>query len=126
VTEYAEVPSAIVGALAPICLGLPETRQEPAWAGVRWRVRQRTFAQVFTIEWGGPDTLVTMLSFRAAPGELEALITSGSPFVKAGWGTDVVWMFLTDATDWDEVQELLTESYCLLAPKKLVALVDRP
>lgn len=29
-------------------------------------------------------------------------------------------------TDWDEVGELVTESYCVLAPKKLVALVDRP
>lgn len=29
-------------------------------------------------------------------------------------------------TDWTEVAELLTESYCVLAPKKLVALVDRP
>jgi hypothetical protein len=26
-------------------------------------------------------------------------------------------------TDWDEVKELVTESYCLLAPKKLVALL---
>jgi hypothetical protein len=33
---------------------------------------------------------------------------------------------LDDDVDWDEVAELLTESYCLLAPKKLVALVDRP
>jgi len=32
-------------------------------------------------------------------------------------GTDV---------DWDEVAELVTESYCIHAPKKLVALVDRP
>jgi len=33
---------------------------------------------------------------------------------------------LEPATDWDEVAELMTESYCVLAPKKLVALVDRP
>ena len=32
----------------------------------------------------------------------------------------------TATTDWAEVAELLTESYCVLAPKKLVALVDRP
>jgi hypothetical protein len=35
-------------------------------------------------------------------------------------------MVLDDATDWDEVAELVTESYCIMAPKKLVALVDRP
>jgi len=28
--------------------------------------------------------------------------------------------------DWGEVAELVTESYCVLAPKKLVALVERP
>ena len=33
---------------------------------------------------------------------------------------------LDDATDWDEVAELVVESYCVLAPRKLVALVDRP
>jgi hypothetical protein len=33
---------------------------------------------------------------------------------------------IDDDTDWDEVRELVTESYCVMAPKKLVALVDRP
>ena len=28
--------------------------------------------------------------------------------------------------DWDEIAELVTESYCLLAPKRLSDLVDRP
>jgi hypothetical protein len=35
-------------------------------------------------------------------------------------------MVIDAGVDWDEVAELLTESYCLLAPRKLVALVDRP
>lgn len=35
-------------------------------------------------------------------------------------------MVLDGQTDWDVVAELMTESYCVLAPKKLVALVDRP
>jgi hypothetical protein len=35
-------------------------------------------------------------------------------------------MLLDATTDWTEVAELLTESYCVLAPKKLQALVDRP
>jgi hypothetical protein len=28
--------------------------------------------------------------------------------------------------EWEEVAELLTESYCVMAPKKLVRLVDSP
>ena len=35
-------------------------------------------------------------------------------------------MVVDDATDWDEVCELVTESFCLLAPKRLAARVARP
>jgi hypothetical protein len=30
------------------------------------------------------------------------------------------------ATDWDEIAELVTESYCLLAPRRLADSVRRP
>jgi hypothetical protein len=46
--------------------------------------------------------------------------------MKAGWGKHVIWMLLDDATDWSEVQELLTDSFCIMAPKKLAASVSRP
>ena len=62
-----------------------------------------------------------------------ALVTNSAPatlmrhpFFRPGWGTNVVGMVLEDDVDWSEVAELLVESYCVLAPKKLVALVDRP
>jgi hypothetical protein len=35
-------------------------------------------------------------------------------------------MILDAGVDWDEVAELVTDSYCLLAPVKLAARVDRP
>jgi hypothetical protein len=35
-------------------------------------------------------------------------------------------MVLDAGADWDEVAELVTESYCVLAPKRLVEAVDRP
>jgi hypothetical protein len=135
VPEYADVPTRVLEALRPICLGLPDAYEEEAWTGTRWRVRTRTFAHVLTVEGGsdsahsraatahGPTTLVT---FRSAGEELEMLRSAGHPFFYAGWGRDVVGMVLDGATDWTEVAELLTESYCVLAPKKLVALVDRP
>jgi hypothetical protein len=47
-------------------------------------------------------------------------------FFKPSWGPDVLGVVLDDRTDWDEVGELLTDSYCLLAPKKLAARVNRP
>ncbi len=33
-------------------------------------------------------------------------------------------VLLTEDTDWDEIRELVTESYRILAPKKLSALLD--
>jgi hypothetical protein len=135
VPEYADVPPEVLARLRAICLALPDAYEEEAWAGTRWLVRKRTFAHVLTVEADatsaharaaqadGPTTLVT---FRSSGPELEMLRQAGHPYFYAGWGRDVVGMVLEDGTDWTEVAELLTESYCVLAPKKLVALVDRP
>ena len=62
-----------------------------------------------------------MLTFRARGAELAALASAGYPYYHPGWGRDAVGMVLGDHVDWDEVAELLTESYCILAPKKLIA-----
>ena len=130
-----DVDAAVLARLRPICLGLPEAYEEPAWTGVRWRVRRRTFAHVLAVAQGepvflarlvGPEVAAVVLTFRSSGTELEVLRNSGDPFFHAGWGRDAMGMLLDDATDWTEVAELLTESYCLLAPKKLQAQVARP
>ena len=53
------------------------------------------------------------------------LVAAGPPYERAGWGSDVVNVYLDGRTDWQEVAELLTESYCVMAPKRLAALVSR-
>ena len=50
----------------------------------------------------------------------------GRPYFKAGWGVNVVGVFLDDGTDWSELGELLTDSYCIQAPARLAGLVQRP
>ena len=134
-TDYADVPLEILAALRPVCLGLPEAYEEPAWAGIRWRIRKRTFAHVLTVEAGSPPAYsraaasagpVTVMTFRSSGPELEVLRASGHPFFKPGWGPNVVGMVLDADADWEEVAELVTESYCVLAPKKLCERVDRP
>jgi hypothetical protein len=65
------------------------------------------------------------MTFRSSGAELEALRNAGHPFFLPGWFADIVGMALDAGVDWDEVAELLTESYCVLAPKKLVELVER-
>jgi predicted DNA-binding protein (MmcQ/YjbR family) len=124
VTEYADAPAEVVAAVRPACMALPEAYEERAWAGVRWRIRTRTFAHVFDVDSAAGTT--TILTFRSQGEELDVLRNSGHPFFRAGWGVDVMGMVVDGSTDWGEVAELVTESYCLLAPKKLVALVDRP
>jgi hypothetical protein len=134
-TGPADVPPEILDQLRPICLGLPETYEEPAWIGTRWRIRQRTFAHVYTVEPdhplapalpGATDEPICLLTFRSPGDEIDALVASGHPFAKADWGVNVVRMVLDRGVDWTEVAELLTESYLLLAPKRLAALVSRP
>ena len=123
--DYADVDPAVLALLSERCLALPEAWTEPAWTGRRFLVRKRNFAHVFALH-HGPDEVVTVLSFRSPDEEREVLLASGHPFFHLGWGRNVVGMVIDDDTDWDEVTELVTESYCVLAPKKLASLVDRP
>ena len=68
----------------------------------------------------------TVLMFRSAGPELAALLATGAPFFGTPWRADEVGVHLDASTDWEELAELVTESYCLLAPAKLAQLVDRP
>jgi hypothetical protein len=130
-----EVPEDVLTRLRRICGGLPEVVEEPAWVGTRWRIRTRTFAHVLVVDAGRPaaharalghDGPATVLTFRSGGEELSVLQHAGPPFFAPVWFEDIVGLELDDATDWDEVAELCTDSYCLLAPKKLAAQVARP
>jgi hypothetical protein len=120
-----DVPEDVVARLRELCLGLPDASEERAWVGTRWMVRKRTFAHILGVEIGDADPLV-VVSFRSAGEELEMLRHAGHPFFVFGWARDALGMALDAETDWDEVRELLIESFCVLAPKKLITLVDRP
>lgn len=67
---------------------------------------------------------VTLLVLRADPDERELLLSIGHPFFASRAGRDRIGVVLTDDTDWEEIRELVTESYRVLAPKKLTALLD--
>lgn len=123
-TEYADVPDEVLEELGAICDGLPDAYEEQAWTGKRWRIRKRTFVHVFAID--SPRGPFTAMQFRSEGPELDVLRHSGHPFFNAGWGTNVVGMVLDAETNWTEVEELVTESYCIMAPKKLAAQVQRP
>lgn len=120
-----DVPDDVIARLRELCLDLPDAHEERAWVGVRWMVRKRTFAHVLGVEVDDGERLI-VLSFRSAGDELETLRHAGRPFLVLGWGRDALGMALDGTTDWTEVRELVVESFCVMAPKKLVALVDRP
>jgi len=120
-----DVPEEMEDHLRAIGETLPDAYEERAWVGVRWRVRKQTFAQLLAIDDEGEPRRV-VLTFRSQGEELEVLQRAGHPFFLLGWGRDAMGMVIDDDTDWDEVAELVTESYCTRAPKKLIALIDRP
>ncbi len=130
-----DVASEILAPLRSLCLALPEVAEEEAWVGVRWRIRGRTFAHVLLIDSGWPPAYATaaattgpatVLMFRSSGPELDALRNVGRPFFAPRWRADEVGMVIDGAVDWGEVAELITDSYCTMAPRALRAMVDRP
>jgi predicted DNA-binding protein (MmcQ/YjbR family) len=134
-TETDDLSPAVVARLGKICLALPEAVEQDAWRGVRWRIRQRTFAHVAHVDPADGSVFsraapvphaVDVVTFRSSGEELESLVRSGHPFYKPQWSPTVVGLALEPAVDWGEVAELLTESYCLMAPRRLARLVGPP
>ena len=129
------VADEVVIRLRAICAAFPETYEERAWVGTRWRIRTKTFAHVLVVADGRPEGYaravglpgpVTVLMFRSSGPELDVLRSAGDPFFAPRWRSDEVGMVVDESVDWDEVAELLTESYCAQAPKGLAAKVERP
>src|SRR5690349_9151589 len=129
-----EPPGDVVARVAAAALALPDAYEEDPWTGVRWRVRKKTFAHVLVAQEGytsayrdltGVTDPTTVLTFRSSGDELMALTHAGPRFYKPPWSPTIVGMVLDDGTDWDEVAELVTESYRFCAPRKLRDRLDR-
>jgi len=125
-----EVPVDILERIRTLCLALPEVtvRVDDSLTTSRstahsFDIRRRSFCLLVARE-DSKGKPVPMLVLRAGAEEREALLSIGHPFFAPRAGRDRIVVVLNDDTDWDEIRELVTESYRILAPKKLTALLD--
>jgi hypothetical protein len=125
-----EVPGEIVERIRTLCLALPEVtvRVDDSLttarsAALSFDIRRRSFCLLVARE-GSTGRPVPLLVLRAGPSEREALLSIGHPFFASRAGRDRIVVVLTGDTDWEEIRELVTDSYRILAPKKLTALLD--
>ncbi|MEX0874094.1 MAG: MmcQ/YjbR family DNA-binding protein [Actinomycetota bacterium] len=109
--------------LRRICLAFPEVVEKPFGGHTTpaFRVRDKIFC-------GTGQVGRARMEFKAAPGAQEALVKSDPKrfFVpqyvgSKGW----VGAYLDVDQHWDELAELAEEAYRLIAPKRLVALLDQ-
>ncbi len=111
-----------VARIKELCLALPEAVEKPfgGHTAPSFRVREKLF--VMTSEDG------TTMTCKARPGVQQALVSSDPQrfFVPAyvghkGW----VGARLDVEQDWDEIAELIEESYRMTAPRRLAARLDQ-
>lgn len=131
--KHPDVPDEILAKLRLVCLDLPEAYEEQAWKGTRWMVRKKNFAHVLMINEGWPPAYaraagsngpICVLTFRSAAAELDAAELSREPFFRPKWWPNIAGVALRESADWEVIEKLLVTSYRLLAPKKLVELME--
>jgi hypothetical protein len=124
--RFPPVPKAVVTKVTRACKALPETAvRETNGPVLEVVVRKRRIASLFCMR-TPLDTVDTMLVVRADPDEQRVLAGMGDPYFAPGNGPVRIGVRLGSWTDWDEIRELLTEGYLIVAPKKLGAVVDVP
>jgi predicted DNA-binding protein (MmcQ/YjbR family) len=103
-----------------ICLALPEAYEEETWGAATFRVRKKIFVMAADHEGRRTATMKTPAE------EQQALLGFGEPYFfppyvgAKGWiGVDLA----SKLVNWAELADLMRESYCLIAPKKLAAQV---
>jgi hypothetical protein len=130
VTEPIELPADLVERIHAICLALPEVTVRVDYSRVRERstaysfdIRRRSFCLLVAVQ-DPSGRMVPLVRLRAPHEERRALLSTGHPYFPSRAGQDRLGVLLTDDTDWTELRELVTESYRMLAPKRLCALLD--
>ena len=109
--ERPDVPDEILARLDGLLATRTGVQRERAWVGHRWRVRGATVAHVF----GGEDGLFR-ITFRGESDEVAAFEHMGPPYFRVSWGARTIGMMIDADTDWEELAEMLEDSYRIQAP----------
>lgn len=113
----------VVDRVEAICLALPETTMRSEDWGRLFNIRRNTFC-FLTARKTPERTYLPLIVLRTDPEERKVLLAIGPPYFDSRGGFGRIEVLLNDDTDWEEIRELVTESYRTLAPKKLIALLD--
>jgi hypothetical protein len=119
----ARSPARVIERIRKTCLALPEAVEKPFGGhnSPGFRVRDKLFVVI------SEDR--SYMTLKAPEGVQRILVNSDGerffvpPYVGSkGWvGVRIA---LSKAPNWDEVAEMIYESYCLTAPKRLVARLE--
>ena len=110
-----------IGSLRQICLSFPEAIEKETWGQPTFRVNEKMFV------WCSSDeTVDSTMTLKAPSGEQELLLASDSRFFYPAYVGSKGWIGinLDDTIDWEEIRELVEDSYRLVAPKRLVKVLD--
>jgi hypothetical protein len=130
--SYPAVPPDVLAKLRSRCLSLPEVNEERAWVGTRWCVRGKNFAHVLMIDRGWPPAYAQaaacqgpacVMTFRLPGCKVGAPRFERPPYFRPNWWPNIAGVIIDASVDWDDIEAHVAESYCVLAPKKLAALV---
>jgi predicted DNA-binding protein (MmcQ/YjbR family) len=112
--------------LRKLCLALPEAHEVEAWGEPTFRVRNKLFAMyasALTHHGSGRPAVWC----KAGPGNQGVMVRAAPdrffvpPYVgPSGW----IGVWLDGAVDWAELEDLLRDSYALVAPKRLRVLLE--
>jgi len=120
---FEQSPDELLVPLRRVMAELPEVVEVQRLLHVTFKVGRRNVADVATVR--SDDETVTVMSVRIDEAERDILLRSGHPFFRVARGNELnrIAVVLDDKTDWDEMREIVTDSYLLVAPKWLVAIV---
>ncbi len=120
-----EIDPVILNPLRDICLSYPEAAEAIAFGSPTFKVRSKIFAMV-----SKPDTRVSVWC-KAPPGGQEAWLATdpdryyAPPYLgPKGW--IAAWVSPECSPDWGAIEDIIDESYRLIAPKRLVAQLGSP